>query len=91
MAPLAVVEELDVFEDCTTRLGSRAPLSLVHQFDFESGEEAFRHRIVPTVSAPAHAADDSVLGEQSLIFPARVLGRFKRSSQYLDRGNWDDY
>jgi hypothetical protein len=32
-----------------------------------------------------------MLGEQLLVIPARVLGGFKRSSQYLDRGNWDDY
>jgi hypothetical protein len=32
-----------------------------------------------------------VVGKHTAIGFGSVLGRFKRSSQYLERGNWDDY
>jgi hypothetical protein len=47
---------------------------LADPFTFEASEEALDHRIVPTVSAPAHALDRAAgtqLGEKAR---ARVLG-----------------
>src|SRR5260370_20886671 len=79
--PTTIVEEFDVFEDRAAGLGSRAPLSLGDQFDFEGGEEALRHRIVPTVSAAAHAAQDSVVRHQLLIFPTGILAAAIRVMQ----------
>jgi hypothetical protein len=50
MPPLAVVEQLDVVEDCAACLLAHAPLTSVDQFNFERGEKALRHRIVPAVT-----------------------------------------
>lgn len=73
MPPATVIEPLDVIKDRAARFGARVSASLIDQFDFERGEEALRHRIVPAVSTPAHAAQDAVLRQHLLILPATVL------------------
>ena len=59
---------------------------------FQGREEAFHRRVVPTFTAPAHAARDVVTLEQLLGFVACVLGGFNRSSQHFKswRCLWDD-
>ena len=91
MSPLAVVEQFDVLEQLAACLSSGTPLALIDQFDFERGEKAFCHRVVPAVAFTAHAALDAVYRQQLLIVVAGVLGEFKRSLQHLERGNCDDY
>jgi hypothetical protein len=58
MAPLAAVENLDVLEELGAGRLSRRPARVVHQLDLQRREEALGHGIVPTIAAPAHAADD---------------------------------
>ena len=82
MSPLAVVEQFDVFEQLVAGLSSGTPPALTDQFNFERGEETFRHRVVPAVAFTAHAALDAVDRELLLIFVAGVLTGFKRSSQH---------
>src|SRR5258708_34142236 len=81
MPALSVVEQLDVFEQRAAGLLARAPLSLVDQLDFERGEETLGHRVVPAVSDPAHAAQDSVCRQQLPVFPAGVLAATDRVVQ----------
>ena len=82
MAPLAIVEQLDVFEDFTSCLGSGTPVALIAQFQFERGKKTFRHRVVPAVAFTAHAALYAMYRQQLLIRVAGVLTGFKRSSQH---------
>jgi len=82
MAPLAIVEQLDVFEDFTSCLGSGTPVALIAQFQFERGKKTFRHRVIPAIAFTAHAAQETVRRQQLLILVAGVLTGFKRSSQH---------
>ena len=82
MSPLAVVEEFDIFEELGAGLSSGTPATLIDQFDFESGEKTFCHRVVPAIAFTAHAALDAVCRQQLLILMAGVLCGFKRSSQH---------
>ena len=81
MSPLAVVEQFDVFEQLVAGLSSGTPPAPMDQFNFERGEETFRHRVVPAVAFTAHTALDAVNREQLLILVAGVLPGFKWSSQ----------
>ena len=79
--PLAIVKVLDVFEDFTAGAELECATDSVNQFELEGGEEALRHRVVPAVSFAAHAASDSVLPQQLLIFGAGVLATAIRVTQ----------
>ena len=81
MSAPAVIEQFDIFESRGTRLGASSPLNLVNEFELEAGKETFGNRVVPAIAAPAHAAAQTMAGEQLLVTPARILGRFKWSSQ----------
>jgi hypothetical protein len=73
MAPLAVVEDLNVLEQVGA---SRLPCRLariVDQLDLERCEETLGHGVVPTVAAPAPAADHPFGGEHRLAVAAGVL------------------
>ena len=63
MPSSAVVKDFDVLEDFAAGLGARAPSGLVDQFNFERGEEALGHRVVPAVGAATHAAQQRMAGE----------------------------
>jgi hypothetical protein len=78
MAPLPIVEDLDVLEDRAPRRGARGPARVVDELDLERGEEALRHRVVPAVAPPTHAADDPLAAEGRLVVAARA-GRPGRS------------
>ena len=82
MPPLAVVEQFDVFEQLVAGLSSGTPPAPMDQFNFERGEETFRHRVVPAVAFTAHATLDAVDRQQLLILVAGVLPGFKWSSQH---------
>jgi len=75
MAPLAVVEVLEVLEDLALRDAARRPSRAVRQFDLQRREEALGHSAVPAVAAPAHAAEDAVDGEQPLVVGAPFHSR----------------
>ena len=66
VTPLGVVEHLDVVEDigsCVVagRIGLAANALALEQL-----EEAFGHRVVVAVAAPAHAADQLVIAQEGL-------------------------
>ena len=81
MSPLPVVEQLDVFEQLVAGLSSGTPPAGIDQFDFEGGEKAFRHRVVPAIAFTAHAALDAVYRQQLLILVAGVLAAAIRVMQ----------
>ena len=51
MAPPAVIEQFDVFKDRGAGRGARWPVALINQFRLQGGEKAFRHRVVPAITA----------------------------------------
>ena len=53
-------------------------MNVINQFKLEGGKEAFSHRVVPAITAPAHAAAQPILSEHPLIVPARVLANTVR-------------
>jgi hypothetical protein len=73
MAPTAIIERFDIFENSGACGGTRLPMALVNQFRFQGSEKAFRDSVVPTISTAAHASDDPVLGEETLVVVAGVL------------------
>src|SRR5213593_518518 len=73
VSPLLIVEDFDVVEERRARGGPRGPERIVHELDLERGEEALRHRIVPAVTPPTHAADDPLAAEGRLVVGARIL------------------
>jgi hypothetical protein len=54
-------------------LGADLPVNLIDQFELEAGKETFGNGVVPAITAPTHAAAQTVLGEQLLVIAARVL------------------
>src|SRR5437762_13612650 len=56
-------------------------VSLAFPFDFEGGEKAFRHCVVPAIAFTAHAALDAVYRQQLLIVMAGVLAAAIRVMQ----------
>ena len=63
MAPTAIIERFDIFENSGACGGTRLPLALINQFRIQSGEKAFRDGVVPTISTPAHAPDNAAISE----------------------------
>ena len=51
MAPTAVIEQFEVFENGGARLGAGPPLNLVDEFDLQACKEAFGDRVVPAIAA----------------------------------------
>ncbi len=50
MAPLPIVEDLDVLEHRAPRRGARGPERVVDKLDLERGEETLGHCVVPAVA-----------------------------------------
>src|SRR2546426_1828385 len=73
MSPLPVVEDLKVIEQLGARRRPRGPRRVVHELDLQRREETLSHGIVPAIAAAAHAAHDSVLGQDALVVAAGVL------------------
>ena len=73
VAPLWVVEHLDVVEDIGLRIGSRGVGLAAHALALEQLEEALGHRVVVAVATSAHAADQVVLAQEGLPLVAGEL------------------
>ena len=58
VAPLPIVEHLDVLEDLPGRLLTSSEAAPVYQLTLEGREEALHDRIVPAVALAGHAARD---------------------------------
>jgi hypothetical protein len=77
-----VVTSFDVVEHIGSCLVSGPVGFAFRPFGLERREEALHRRVVPDITGTAHAADDAVVGHQTLELLAGVLGGFKRSSQH---------
>ena len=74
--PHAVVKDFDPLEDGRAGFATRGELAAMNEFAFQSAPKTFHHRVVITVTASAHAGNDSGLGESlpvsgtGVLFPA---------------------
>src|SRR5918911_1888558 len=73
MATLSVIPNFDVLEDSIAGLGPSGPAMTIEQFPAQRGEETFGHRIVITVSTPAHARHELVSGQQFAVIVGGIL------------------
>lgn len=81
MSTLSVVEGLDVVEQGGSQLVPARPSLAADELDLEGGEEGLGDGVVPAVVFTAHADLDAFAGEHVAVEAARVLPRFKWSSQ----------
>lgn len=88
---LGAVPALDELEDRHARFGLGVKTATVEQLAFERGEKAPAHRVVQAITDRTHRGLHTSLAAAHSKGDRRVLGGFKRSSQYLDGRNWDDY
>ena len=79
MASPLVIEHFDEVEQGHLRVA--AALEVLTLLAFHSREEAFHHRVVVTIPAPAHAAGDAMIGEDGLVILARVRAALVRVMQ----------
>jgi hypothetical protein len=89
VAPLAAVEDLDIFEERGSGLAPCGESGSVHELGFERAEEALHRGIVEAIPLTAHRDLDVVEPEQLAIVATGLLGGFKRWSQRLDEGGCD--
>jgi hypothetical protein len=68
VAPLGVVEHLDVVEDVSASVVARGIDLAADALALEQLEEALGHGVVVAVAAPAHAADQVVVPQELLPF-----------------------
>ena len=73
MPSYAVVKAHDIVGHIFNRFQLIRILALPHPFHLEVQEEAFHHRIIPTIPFAAYTASNAVLIEQRLIFTACEL------------------
>ncbi len=73
MAPPALVEQFEIFRKGGASRGGGWPLNLINEFKLEAVKEAFGHRVVPAIAAPADAATEPMFGDPLLVIPAGVL------------------
>ena len=83
MAPLPIIEYLDILKDVLCRLAPRRVLPMVHELALQRPEETFNTGVVPAIAFAAHAGRDAVRDEQLLVRPGSILGGFNRSTQHL--------
>jgi hypothetical protein len=88
---MGVIPALDELEHRHARVGLGVETAAVEQLAFKRSEKALAHRIVEAITDRTHRRPHPRLPAAHPEGDRRVLGRFKRSSQYLERGNWDDY
>src|SRR5690242_17587369 len=69
----AVVEDLDVLLQRSTRLRARPPSCVMHELLLERAEETLDDRVVPAVAATTHARLNAMTFEQLAVRVARVL------------------
>ena len=85
MASPRIVETLDIVKHVCPRLIARDVPCTVRALEFQRGEEALHCGIVPAVASAAHAAGNSLIGEQALEVLARVLAALVGMMQQRDR------
>lgn len=73
MATLAVVPDLQPFEDSKPGRGARRPGASVDKLGFQGGEEALRHRVIEALPRPAHRDGEAPRGEGGLVGGGGVL------------------
>ena len=64
---LPIVEHLDVFEDVLRRFIPCGAVPMIDELALERSEETFDAGVVPAVALAAHAGDETVLIEQTLV------------------------
>src|SRR5262249_22459780 len=72
MAPLAIVEDVDVLPDCYSGCRPRLIDLMVDELSFESAEEALGNGVVPAVAFAAHARHHLVHRQCSTVVVAGV-------------------
>jgi len=81
MTSLSVVEDLNPLDNrdfCWLRGHSGCA---IHPFGFQSAEEAFSNRIIPTISPSAHAAGHPSLDQSLLLGAAGILSALARMEE----------
>src|SRR5215210_876915 len=73
MAPLPVVERLDIREDRGPRMLTGGPRGAVQQLFFEGGKEALGGGVIEAGSRLASTGPGAVLGEDADVRGAQVL------------------
>lgn len=73
MPTLAIVPDLNVFEDVLLGPLSGSIMPVMNQLPLQRRKEALYRSIVPAVSFAAHAALDAMLCQQRLVVSAGVL------------------
>ena len=90
MTTLAVVIALDPEGQITLQLlGSdqNFPIVIEVQLEFDGGEEAFHHGVIPAATLGGHAADDLVALQKQAVVSSSVLAALIRVDQQLVRLN----
>ena len=85
MSPLAIIEDLDVFEERGSGLTLGGEPGSVHELGFKRTEEALHRGIVEAITLTAHGDLDVVEPEQLAIVATGVLGATIR---VVDRSPW---
>jgi hypothetical protein len=76
MHALSIIEAFDPGDDIEPGLLTRLIAVPMDTFDFQGLEETLHRRIVPTVGAPTHGLNHSVILDQ---FPVTLAGVLPRS------------
>ena len=85
MAPLAIVEDLDVLKECGSGLTPCSEPGSMHELSFERAEEALHGSIVETIALSAHGGLDAMEPEQLAIVVASVL---HTAIRVVDQSRW---
>ena len=73
MTALAVVEDLDVFEEGRLGLAPGSEPSSMHEFRLKGAEEAFHRRVIQAIALSAHRRLQAVCLEHLAVATAGVL------------------
>lgn len=82
MAPLAVVEDLDVLLDCRFGVGPCGVPLMMNHLVFQAAPEALHRRVVVAVPLARHRCLHAELRDQFAIVVGAILGGFNWSSQH---------
>lgn len=77
MSTIMALQDLDMAEDHASRVRLRVPVASQDQLEVPCDEEALGHRVMVTLTAPAHARQHAVHSQFRLIRHLCVLGRIK--------------
>jgi hypothetical protein len=76
VTPLAIVEDLEVFEDCTGQFDACAPAFPIEQFDLHATPEGFHHRVVVAVADRTHRREQPGVDGATSERPRRELEQY---------------